>query len=68
MYYTPRRIIEPAAGSGEFLSNSLESVIGNPPFSIMPKTHFLRFLSDALRALVLALLVQVQRGRKANER
>jgi len=32
MYYTPRTLIEPASGSGDFLLRACE-IVGNPPYA-----------------------------------
>jgi len=37
-YYTPQRIVDIATGTGAFLKNAADSVIGNPPYGF-PTQH-----------------------------
>ena len=41
-YYTPKHIVEYidlATGTGEFLKNAADSVIGNPPFAFQHRVQ-----------------------------
>ena len=43
MYYTPKeieRIADPSTGTGAFMKNAADSVIGNPPYSAEHSMHW----------------------------
>jgi methylase of polypeptide subunit release factors len=33
MYYTPKEIIDPAAGTGAYLKNAADMLVSNPPYA-----------------------------------
>ncbi len=34
MYYTPKEIIDPASGSGEYLKRAADELLKNPPYEL----------------------------------
>jgi len=53
MYYTPRKILDPATGTGGFLKHAADG-LSNPPYAFQHSTHL-----TALRRRLAGVLVVV---------
>jgi type I restriction-modification system DNA methylase subunit len=49
-YYTPKEIIDPAAGSGGYLKHAAD-LLSNPPYSAKKRNRFLNWLRRLVHRL-----------------
>jgi hypothetical protein len=55
MYYTPREILDPAAGTGAFLKHAADG-LSNPPYAFQHSTHLTAF-GVGWRAVLVVVIV-----------
>ena len=53
MYYTPKEIIDSAAGTGGFLKDAADMLLANPPYAAEHRVHWTLRLRAFVKSIVM---------------